>query len=68
MLGYNPDNHKCKSSIIEARRQIRNAVPSVGIPAFAARIADMLNGVVPEHKKENCIKELKIEKSMFEIS
>lgn len=55
-----PDDLIFKGTTTEVRRQIGNAVPAVGIYHFARRIADVLNGITPIYKKENCIKELYI--------
>lgn len=55
-----PDDLIFKGTTTEVRRQIGNAVPAVGIYHFARRIADVLNGITPIYKKENCIKELHI--------
>ena len=55
-----PDDLVFKGTTTEVRRQIGNAVPAVGIYHFACRIADVLNGIIPIYKKENCIKELYI--------
>lgn len=55
-----PDDLVFKGTTTEVRRQIGNAVPAVGIYHFARRIADVLNGITPIYKKENCIKELYI--------
>ena len=55
-----PDDLVFKGTTTEVRRQIGNAVPAVGIYHFACRIADVLNGITPIYKKENCIKELYI--------
>lgn len=55
-----PDDLVFKGTTTEVRRQIGNAVPAVGIYHFAHRIADVLNGITPIYKKDNCIKELYI--------
>jgi len=61
-----PDDLKFKGSNTEIRRQIGNAVPPVGIYAFAERIQNVLDGVVPA-KSENCIQEYLIPKPKIRI-
>lgn len=51
-----PDDVKFKGNNTEIRRQIGNAVPAVGIHAFAERIQNVLDGVTPI-KTSNCIQE-----------
>lgn len=55
-----PDDFKFQGSNTEIRRQIGNAVPAVGIHAFAERIQCVLEGNTPI-LTENCIKEYIIE-------
>ena len=51
-----PDDLKFSGSNAEARRQIGNAVPPVGIYAFAKRIENVLSGIVNENS-DACIQE-----------
>jgi len=59
-----PDDLKFIGSNTEVRRQIGNAVPPLGIYAFAKHIQFVLDGVTPK-VTDNCIKEYDVEKRGF---
>lgn len=60
-----PDDLIFQGTNTEARRQIGNAVPPVGIYPFAERIASVLQGKVPDYNPDNCIPEYDVEKKAF---
>jgi len=62
-----PDNYKFIGSNTEVRRQIGNAVPPVGIYAFAKRIQDVLDGV-QNKETDRCIKEYFIPEIIKRVS
>jgi DNA (cytosine-5)-methyltransferase 1 len=56
-----PDDHIFQGNNTEARRQIGNAIPAVGLYPFAKRIALLLQGKEPECvNADACIKEINI--------
>lgn len=60
-----PDDLIFQGNNTEIRRQIGNAVPAVGIYAFAERIQCVLDGVTPSYNKDNCIKDYDVETKKF---
>ncbi len=59
-----PDDLIFKGSNTEVRRQIGNAVPAVGIYAFAERIQNVLDGITPQITN-NCINEYDVVTKTF---
>ena len=62
-----PDDYTFVGSNTEVRRQIGNAVPPVGIYAFAKRIQDVLDGIQNKETSQ-CIKEYFISKTTRKAS
>ena len=59
-----PDDLIFQGNNTEIRRQIGNAVPAAGIYPFAARIQNVLDGIIPE-KTDMCIQEYNVETRKF---
>ena len=62
-----PDDFDFQGSTTEVRRQIGNAVPPVGMYAFAKRVQYVLDGKIPNFDPEKCIPEYDVETRKFKV-